>query len=434
MKFIKVKYIIFIIITVAWVSTAKGQETDSLNHYLEIAAINNPGVNAAFLAYKASLERVPQSGAWPDPELDISFFLQPMEIIGGRQIADLTLMQMFPWFGTKKAAEAEAAHMAKMAYEQFRETRDKLFMEVYSQWYTLASLQQQLDNNRNNLKLLEQLEELSRQKMSTASSMLSDMTEFSGLSNVLRVQLEEAEIENNIESLLSEITAEKAKFNALLNRPVGIEVIVPETITKVIFSFDEIAAINDIKNQNPLLGMIMEEEQAYRAKSAMDTKMSYPMLGIGLQYMFVGKSSPQALNSSIHNGMNGMDMIMPMVSISLPIFRNKYKAQQLENRYLWESASEKYNNTLNILQSDLFKLKHQLDDAERQIALAQKQRELASTTYQLILQEFVASKSNLSSVIEIQRQLLDYHAREAEAIADYNTKVAEINSLFSFTD
>ncbi len=46
--------------------------------------MNNPGLNADFLAYKASLEKVPQAGAWPDPKLDIGFFLKPMDLVGGR--------------------------------------------------------------------------------------------------------------------------------------------------------------------------------------------------------------------------------------------------------------------------------------------------------------------------------------------------------------
>lgn len=434
MKQFKYKYILLLLITVVVVSNAKGQETDSLNHYLEVAARNNPGLNAEFLSYQASLEKVPQAGAWSNPQLDIGFFLKPMDIIGGRQVADITLMQMFPWFGTKRTAQTEATHMARMAYEQFRETRDHLFLEIYSQWYTLSSLKQQLKNNRDNLQLLAQLEQLARQKMSTANIMSNNMGSSSGLSSVLRVQLEVAEIENNIESLLSEIEAEKVKFNALLNRPANYNVVVPDSIIKVPFILNETITMNEIENQNPMLGMIVEEELAYRAKSEMDKKMSYPMLGIGLQYMIIGNSSSTAMNQNSHNGMNGMDMVMPMVSISLPIFRNKYKAQQRESRLNWESAQERYNNTLNTLQSDLYKLKHQLDDAERQIALYQKQKNLASTAYQLILQEFVTAKSDLTNIIEVQRQLLEYGIREAEAIADYNIKVAEIKSLRSFSD
>ncbi len=433
MKQYSVKNIIIILTTIVIsMSTAFGQEADSLNHYLEVAARNNPGLNAKFLTYKASLERVSQAGAWPDPELDIGFFLEPMEIMGGRQVADFTLMQMFPWFGTKKAAETEATHMARMAYEQFRESKDNLFIEVYSQWYSLASLKQQLKNNRDNLKLLGQLEELARQRMSITSS-TSTQAGASGFSNVLRVQLEAAEIENNIESIISKIASEKTKFNALLNRPTDYEVVVPDSIVKVSFLFNESKTINEIENHNPILGMIVEEEQAHRAKSEMDKKMSYPMIGIGLQYMLIGKSSAQSINPVLHDGMNGMDMIMPMVSISLPIFRNKYKAQQRESRYMWESAQKNYDNTLNNLHSDLYRLKHELDNAERHIALYQKQKNIALSAYQLILQEFVTAKSDLTNVIEVQRQLLDYRIKEAEAIAEYNTKVAEIKSLRSFT-
>lgn len=130
--------------------------------------------------------------------------------------------------------------------------------------------------------------------------------------------------------------------------------------------------------------------------------------------------------------MSGMDMIMPMFSISIPIYRNKYKAQQRENRFMWESARENYNNTFNMLQSELFKLKHELDNADRKITLYQKQAQLARVAYQLVVQEFVTAKSDLTNVIQVQRQLLDYQLREAEAIAEYNMKVASIRKLGSF--
>src|SRR5690554_6066056 len=268
MKQFKIKYIIMLLITIVIANKALGQVADSLNHYLEVAARNNPGLNAEFLAYKASLERVPQAGAWSDPQLDIGFFLKPMDIVGGRQIADFTLMQMFPWFGTKKAAQTEATHMARMAYARFTETRDNLYLEVYTQWYLLSTLVQQLRNNRENLQLLKQLEELALRKVSSSSSgMSSGMGNTApGMSDVLRVQLEMAEIENNIESILSEIAAEKAKFNALLNRSADKEVILPDSIAKVPFFFDEGVAMSEIENRNPMLDMLVEEEQAYRAK------------------------------------------------------------------------------------------------------------------------------------------------------------------------
>ena len=42
---------------------AYSQPADSLGYYLELAARNNPQINADFSLYKASLEKVPQAGA-----------------------------------------------------------------------------------------------------------------------------------------------------------------------------------------------------------------------------------------------------------------------------------------------------------------------------------------------------------------------------------
>jgi outer membrane protein TolC len=492
-----------------WVTVAVAQ-SDSLNYYLQTAAQNNPGVKAGFLEYQAALQRLPQAGAYQDPQLEMGFFLKPMEIIDGRQIGQFQLMQMFPWFGTKKAARTEAQHMAKMAFEQFREMRDNVFLEVYTQWYILCSLQQKLKNNRENIALLKHLETLALQKFkspinssssgtsqrmdnSAASTSLSNTgsssggmsgmnnmgskqaagessSSFSGradnsmsgssmamnggssgMSEALRIQLEISEFENNIESILSEIHAEKARFNALLNRPVETEIAVPDTIISIPFLMNEETIMNLITAQNPMLGMISEESLAYEAKAEMDRKMSYPMFGIGLQYMLIAKTATSTStsegtmdNSTGHgtsqgNGanmssMNGKDMIMPMLSVSIPIFRGKYKAQQRETKLLRQANEEKYSDALNLLHAELYRSKHQLDDAVRKIALYRKQSELAQTTYNIVLQEFISGKSSLSDIIQIQRQLFDYRLKTAEATAEYNTKVATIQKMISTTD
>lgn len=487
MKRNNIAYLLTVFVMIIPITSAFGQTADSLSHYLQIAAQNNPGIKADFLAYKASLEKVPQAGAYQDPQLEMGMFLKPMDIVGGRQVAEFKLMQMFPWFGTKKAAQTEAVHMAKMSYEKFRETRDNLYLDVYTQWYILCSLQQRLMNNRENKALLTQLEELAMRKFSSpsgssssgysipspapvspnntspvsgggisgmssmggnsntstksasqgmssmggsASGMSSSMgSSTPGMSDVLRIQLEIAEIDNNIASLLSEIAAEKAKFNTLLNRHVNSEVQISESFEQTPFLFDGESIMAKVENQNPMLGMINEEGLSYKAKAKMDKKMSYPMFGIGVQYM-LNKKTDEAMLSM--GDMNGKDMIMPMVSVSIPLYRNKYKAQQRESKLWWQASREKYDNTRNALESELYKTKHLLDDAARKIALYKKQEELAKTTYNLIIQEFISGKSDLTNVIQVQRQLLDYQLKEAESIASYNTMVASIEKLISF--
>lgn len=482
----RINYLAILLLSVIATGAAWAQTADSLGYYLETAALNNPGVKADFMAYKASLQKVPQAGAYQDPEFEMGVFLKPMDILGGKQVAEFKLMQMFPWFGTRKAAQTEAVHMAKMSFEQFRETRDNLYLEVYTQWFMLCNLRQKLRNNEDNKALLVQLEQLALRRFSSpstgsgagyavaaptpptstppAGSGMSSMSSMGGsngsqsstqgagmsmgnsgggmsggmseaasggMSDVLRIQLEIAELDNNIESLLSEMNAEKARFNALLNRPADSEVRVPETFGQIPFLFDPETAMTDIDEQNPMLGMIDEEGLAYKAKAEMDRKMSYPMFGIGVQYMLNKKTDDPMLGMG---DMNGRDMVMPMLSVSIPLYRNKYKAQQRESQFRWQANKEKYSNTYNALESELLKTKHLLDDAARKIVLYKKQSALARTTYNLVVQEFVAGKSDLTNVIQVQRQLLDYRLKEAEAVADYNTRVASIQKLISFKD
>ena len=463
---------------------AFSQQADSLTWYLETAARNNPLVNSNFALYKASLEKIPQAGAYEDPELDIGVFVKPMETLSGKQIADFTLMQMFPWFGTRKAARNEATEMSRMAYEQFREARNNLFYEVKSQWYQLCNLNEQYKNTQANLALLEQLEKLALNRYSapSANAPASTITPITGnavtppasngssmdnmggmgsgtqaapqgspagnasvqgmasgpmgssmgtgsssgtMSDVLRIQIEKAELQNNLELIVSNRTAAEARFNALLNRRQDMRVAVPDSLRQLHFLIDDQAMTDSIMIANPMLSMLEAEANAYRAKAEMDKKMSYPMFGIGLQYSLVGKSN----NSMVMDNMNGMDMVMPMFKISIPIFRKKYQAQQKESRHYRQASELKYENTLNQLQSEYQTVKQQLADASRKIALYQKQQELSLSTWQLIVREFSAGTTSLTDVIQVERQLLDYRLKKSEAIAEYNTRIAGMEKL-----
>lgn len=468
---------------------SRAQTADSLSYYLETAARNNPSVNSSFVLYKASLEKIPQAGAFSDPELEMGFFFKPMEQLSGKQVADFTLMQMFPWFGTRKAARSEAAEMARMAYEQFRESRNNLFYEVKSQWYQLNNLNEQYKNTAANLALLKQLEKLALNRYTAssapggpaspavASPVTTPVTQapanngmggmgnmgaspslapsspggsaaMSGMggsmgggpmgsgssgsmSDVLRIQIEMAELENNLEALLSNRKAAEARFNSLLNRDQDLPVQTSDSLAQKLFSVEDNAVLDSIILSNPMLSMLEAEANAYKAKAEMDKKMSLPMFGIGLQYSIMAKNSEEMARMFGMSNMNGMDMVMPMIKISIPIFRRKYNAQQRESRHYRQASELKYEDTLNQLHAEYIALKQQLADASRKIDLYAKQQDLSRSTWQLMIREFSAGTTSLTDIIQLERQLLDYSLKKSEAVAEYNTLVAGLEKLVS---
>lgn len=450
----------------------RGQE-DSLFRYLSLAAGNNPALKAARLAWEASLQRLPQAGAYADPTLEAGAFPSPVEFAEGRQAAQFQLMQMFPWFGLRKAARTEAQHMANMASEQFREARDNVFMELYAQWYALCALRQQQVNNETNRQWMEQLEQLALRKYASAPGSLGSAypatagntpaaspapsaggmnmgggsamppapaaqtdngmtggmeSPARGMSEVLNVQLERLELESRAESLRAEIMAGKARFNALLNRPAESGIVLPDSLTRIPFRPDTETILREINGRNPMLGMLREEALAYKAKAEMERRMGYPMFGIGLQYMLMAPLQ----NMPAMNGMNGKDMIMPMLSVSIPLYRNKYKAAQKESRLLRQASEMKQADAFNRLEAELRQAIYLLDEAGRTIDLCHRQAGLAQAAANLAAQEFVSGQTGLGSVIQIRRQLLGYRLKEAEATASYNTMAAAIQKMIGF--
>ena len=73
---------------------------EPLDVYLKEAAQNNPGLKARYFAYQAALEKVPQVGALPDPQVSFGYFISPVETRVGPQRMRISAMQMFPWLGT----------------------------------------------------------------------------------------------------------------------------------------------------------------------------------------------------------------------------------------------------------------------------------------------------------------------------------------------
>jgi outer membrane protein TolC len=220
-----------------------------------------------------------------------------------------------------------------------------------------------------------------------------------------------------------------AKFNSLLNRPSVTNVFSADTIVTDTIALSVPAIADSIKAKNTMLGMIEFERQSYESRKKMVKGMGYPMVGLGLNYSLIGKSEMSASPE-----MNGKDMIMPMLRLTLPIYRKKYRAMQNEADLLIKSSSEKYSAASNDLQAEYYQAVQMYQNARRKITLYDDQYQLASKTLQLILKSFSASGADLTDVLRVRQQMLDYELSRTEAAADLNTSVAWIKRLMASSD
>jgi len=246
-----------------------------------------------------------------------------------------------------------------------------------------------------------------------------------GLADIYRIQIEYNELENNIALLKNQQNSIIAKFNTYLNRPVISPVYPSEEIARDSLEFTLTAVSDSMLAHNPMLGMLDFERQSLEARKKMVTRMGYPMVGIGLNYSLISKTEfPMGAPS-----MNGKDMIMPMVVLTLPIYRKKYIAMQNEAQMVKEATSENWQATSNSLQSEYYEALLLYQDAQRRIKLYENQFQLASKSLDLMLKSFSTSSSGLTDVLRIRQQTLDYELRQVEAVADFNTAIAWLKRL-----
>jgi len=475
MKAIKYKKLLIVFIALgSWIVTSSQEYPDSLLRYLEIAAKNNPTVLQRFSEYQASLQKIPQVGSLPDPELSAGVFLSPMELVNGNQVADLRLMQMFPWFGVLKYGKDEMSLMAKAKFELFRDAKLQVFYDVQRTWYELYKVQKDISISEKNLEILKLIERLtivrfksaslentgtssqstetssvgrningtgssgmqtmgagqkntsssgSIQSSSMQTGTMGSSSGSSGLADIYRIQIESSDLENNIALLKNQQNSIIAKFNTYLNRSVTSPVYTYEKITRDSLEFALTVVSDSMLAHNPMLGMLDFEKQSLEARKKMVTRMGYPMVGLGINYSVIGKSTMSA------SSMNGKDMIMPMAVFTLPIYRKKYTAMQKEAELLKEASSENYQATSNSLQSEYYQAVLLYQDAQRRIKLYENQFRLASISLDLMLKSFSTSSSGLTDVLRVRQQTLDYELKKVEAVADFNIAVAWLNRL-----
>ncbi len=451
-----------------------GQQSDSLTFYLELAAKNNPTVQQKFSEYQAALQKIPQVGSLPDPELSLGVFLSPMELIGGKQVADIRLMQMFPWFGVLKAAKDEMSLMAKARFESFRDAKFQVFFDLQQSWYELYKIQQATRISEKNLEILRTLERLSLVRFKSASpggSSISPSVQpgnsspstsgssgmqsmggkpgsssgkvpvsgsgsmqsspmasgSSGLADIYRIQIEIGDLKNNIASLESRHNTVVARFNSFLNRPVQSPVSLPDTLIAGALNIPLMMVSDSMINNNPMLAMLKYEELSLDARKEMVTRMGYPMIGLGVNYSLINTSEMSA------SEMNGNDMIMPMVTVTLPFYRRKYKAMRAEADLQKTATMQGITAAENLLQSEYYAAVENYQDAQRRIALYTRQNQLANQSLNIMMKSFSASGAGLTDLLRVRQQILDYELKQVESLADFNIAIAQLNRLMAYS-
>ncbi len=381
----------------------------SLEDYLKLAAENNPALKSSYSSFEASMKRIPQVSALPEPKLSFGYFISPIETRVGAQRSRVSLSQAFPWFGTLKAKKQVATLEAEANYQEFLDQKNFLFYQVKQAYYPLYEVKEHLHLQKENLRILQTFRQLAETRFSNGQGKMTD---------VLRVELLMEDARTDILLLEQRVAPLEAHFNRMLDREDSIQVLIPDTLT--ITDEKPILSKADTLKPHPKIKILEKRLATHRAQEEVVRKSGMPQIGVGLDYAFVSERMEANLPD------NGRDAFMPTVTLSIPIYRKKYSAALQESRSLQQSAAHQVKAMENILVSDYETARYELEKAVllnsrywRQIQKTERILTLLYTTYSNL-------GENFEEILKMQQQLLSYRTASATDITAYHLALARI--------
>lgn len=383
-------------------------QSQDLNTYIQEAEANNPEVQAFEIRYNISKEKVVEADALPNTEVSAGIFVSEPETRTGAQKARFSVKQMVPWFGTITARENYANSLAEVDYLDIAITKRKLRLSVSQSYYRLYAIKEKQEVLDENIKLLKTYERLALTSVEVGNASAVD---------VLRLQIRQNELQEQREVLMQEYLSEQIVFNNLLNRKEALPIDLPDSL----FIVDERDQINRELELHPELEKYDELYNSVVQSEILNQKKANPNLGFGLDYI------PVANRVGMNFSDNGKDILMPMVSLSIPIFNNTYKSKSIQNELRQAEINAQKVNRRNLLKTILNTALNNMEAARIKLNTQTKNLRQARNAEEMLIKNYETGTIDFNDVLDIQELQLKFQMNQIEAIKNYYSQMTIIN-------
>lgn len=405
--FIKQKAMLFL---GSWLLVLNSYGQD-LQTYIDEAITNSPEIQKVQFQSDIADEKVNEANWLPNTEVSAGYFVSEPETRVGAQKARFSVKQMLPWFGTITARENYASSMAEAQYVEVTIAKRKLALSVsqyYYQLYEIRAKQEVLDKNIGLLKTYEQLA-LTSVEVGKASAV-----------DVLRLQMRQNELQQEKDILLQQNKGIQAALNSLVNRDYDTDVLVVSSLEipeeDNLYSYESLSVNPELLKYDKLYESVTQSE-------LLNQRDALPMFGLGLDYI------PVAERTDMNMVDNGKDIVMPMVSISIPIFNKRYKSVSKQNELRKQEIQSQKDERLNVLKADLAKAISQRNQARIKFNTQQKNLVQAQNAEDILIKNYETGTIDFNDVLDIQELQLKFQMSQIESVKNYHVQSTIINYL-----
>lgn len=395
-------------------SEEKGEKEVLLSEILEEALEENPLVKAAYEEWQANLEKIPQAKSLPDPMIDYSYFGQSVETRLGPQRNKLSLSQKIPFFGKLSLKGKIAEKGASILEEQYNRVKADVVLKVKEAYYSLYWFDKVIRISQEEREVLKRLSRIAQIKYETGKANQQD---------VLKTQLEMSKVEDKILSLKQGKKAVVTKLNSLLNRAPDSSFGEVEETRASPFEIEIENLYQLAQERRPELKKAQNLIEKNKESLKLAKKNYYPDFKIMFDYIDIGGGTTTHLK-------DGRNAWMGSIGISIPIWRKKLHAAEVEAALQLKASQENYTDIKNETLSRVNELYHEVKTDEEQINLYRysllPQAEQAFKASEV---GYLAGKVDFLNLLDSERMVLMIKTGYHKSIADFGKSLARLERV-----
>ena len=410
MKLIKfdIKIIVIFSFSLFTINFLGAQELQSL---ISESLLNSPKIKKFELQYRIASEKVNEVNTLPNTDFGVGYFVSEPETRTGAQRFKVSIKQRLPWFGSITARENYINSLAFTKYEDITIAKRKLIVSVSKSYYKLATNTAKKAILNNNIKLLKTYEILALKSVEVGKASVVD---------VLLLQIRTNEIQQLIRFLEQQYISEQTNFNKLLNRD-------KDTAINTLNALD-IPSVDFEMNPEKLVfhPELLKYDKLYQSiekSELLNQKENKPTIGFGLDYVNV--SNRTDLNFSD----NGKDILMPMLSISIPIFNTTYKSKTKQNELQQQEFLVQKQDRLNALEVLLDNAINNRVFARVSYETQVKNLKQAKNAEEILVKNYETGMIDFKEILDIQELQLKFEMNVIESVNNYFIQTTIINYL-----
>ena len=378
---------------------------------IDEALTNNPKIKKFELQYRIASEKVNEVNTLPNTEFGVGFFASEPETRTGAQRFKVSVKQMLPWFGNITAREKYVSSLAASKYEDITIVKRKLVASVLQSYYNLVTNTAKQVVINNKIHLLKTYETLALTSVEVGKS--SSVA-------VLRLQMRINEIQQLKSTLEQQYLSEQTNFNKLLNRD--------KNITIAVLDAMDMPSVDFETNSKKLIfhPELLKYDKLYQSitqSEVLNQKESNPMIGFGFDYVNVAK------RPDMNFGDNGKDIVMPMLTVSIPIFNNSRASKTKQNNLQQAELLAQKQERLNALKVLLDTAINNRTSARIRYETQAKNLKQAKYAEEILVKNYETVAIDFKDLLEIQELQLKFEMNIIESVNNYYIQTTIINYL-----